>query len=99
MGPMFSGKTRELKRRIDVKRIASARKEMKCLLIKYRKDTRYDAANVLVTHNHIKDHDCVAADSLAEVESHVKDSNFVFIDEGECYRHPPPSTVHCPRLY
>jgi hypothetical protein len=41
MGPMFSGKTRELKRRIDVKRIASARKEMKCLLVKYKKDTRY----------------------------------------------------------
>jgi len=85
MGPMFSGKTRELKRRIDVKRIASVRKDLRCLLIKYRKDTRYDE-KAMVTHNHIKDHDCIVADSLAEVKNAVKDCQFIFIDEGQFFK-------------
>jgi Thymidine kinase len=49
MGPMFSGKTRELKRRIDVQRIPSRSRQWTCLLIKYRKDQRYDTESVLCT--------------------------------------------------
>ena len=45
-GPMFSGKTTELQRRI--KRHTLAKK--KCLVIKFLNDTRYDALNA-VTHD------------------------------------------------
>jgi thymidine kinase len=85
MGPMFSGKTLELKRRIDVKRIASVRKQLKCVLIKYSKDTRYAAAGVLSTHNRIQDADCIAVNSLADCAAEVDDAQFVFIDEGQMF--------------
>lgn len=93
MGPMFSGKTRELKRRVDVKRIASERQDRKCLLIKFSKDTRYDARpNVLATHNLMKDEECIGALSLAQCDSVVQYAQYIFIDEGQFF---PELTEHC----
>ena len=45
-GPMFSGKTTELMRRIRRYNIA----QRECLVIKYRADTRY-SVNKAVTHD------------------------------------------------
>ena len=47
-GPMFSGKTTELIRRIKRRAIAKSR----CLLIKYAKDTRYDN-ECMATHDNV----------------------------------------------
>src|SRR5665213_3842487 len=61
-GPMFSGKSRELKRRLDVRRISSTKQAARCLLIVPKGDTRYSKTAILVTHNRIVDADCVALD-------------------------------------
>lgn len=57
IGPMFSGKTSELIRLVDRKRIAGK----KCLIIKHTNDIRYDDINDntdkidnIVTHSHIQ---------------------------------------------
>ena len=53
IGPMFSGKTSELIRLVDRKRIA----DKKCLIIKHLKDTRYDTPNTITcitTHMELK---------------------------------------------
>lgn len=46
IGPMFCGKTKELTRLIDRKRIA----DKKCLIIKHSKDNRFDADNKGLAH-------------------------------------------------
>ena len=81
-GSMFSGKTRELKRQIDIRRISSSKRRETCLLIKYNKDTRY-AANALATHNGMIDPDCWSCDDLLspETQAQVKNVDFIFIDE------------------
>ena len=87
LGPMFSGKTRDLKRRVDVKRIACNKTNTRCLLIKYKKDTRYHST-AMVTHNNIHDYDAVAADDLVDVMQIAQQADFLFIDEGQFF----PST-------
>ena len=76
-GPMFSGKTTELMRRI--RRYGIAKK--KCVVIKYKADTRYDAEQA-VTHDSVM---CPAipCTTLSEAEKAVADADVVGIDEGQ----------------
>lgn len=79
IGPMFSGKTTELLRRI--KRHSLAKR--KCVVIKYKFDTRYSVEN-------LSTHDCsmmpaVACKRLYDVQDTVKDADVIGIDEGQFY--------------
>ena len=78
IGPMFSGKTSELIRLIDRKRIAGK----KCLIIKHTQDTRFDnditdqccrdnslCSKHVTTYSEIKYHKC-DIDYLSEVNNH-----------------------------
>eukprot|EP00824_Muranothrix_gubernata_P010392 TRINITY_DN23398_c0_g3_i1.p1 TRINITY_DN23398_c0_g3~~TRINITY_DN23398_c0_g3_i1.p1 ORF type:complete len:316 (+),score=31.38 TRINITY_DN23398_c0_g3_i1:41-949(+) len=79
IGPMFSGKSTELLRRI--RRYTYSRR--RCLVIKYRKDTRY-SADCMATHDRqsISAHPC---EQLSEVESIVSNYDVVGVDEGQFY--------------
>lgn len=54
IGPMFSGKTTELIRLVDRKRIAGK----KCLIIKHMIDTRFNTDNNVQTHSQISYEAC-----------------------------------------
>ncbi|KAK4315606.1 hypothetical protein Pmani_013170 [Petrolisthes manimaculis] len=82
-GPMFSGKTTELMRRLKRYQISLH----KCLVIKYAKDTRYE-------ENDIATHDkqmlpAVATMVLADLKEKSKHYNVIGIDEGQFF----PDTV------
>jgi thymidine kinase len=85
LGPMFSGKTRELKRRLDVHRIACAMTKQSCLLIKSSLDARYDSKDVLCTHNQHRDTNCLAVHNLKEAAAAVASASILFIDEGQFF--------------
>jgi len=83
MGPMFSGKTSELIRLIDRKRIAGK----KCLIIKHTKDNRFDNASNIVTHSEIIYSKCpiIYLSTLEESAINLVNDNgydVVGIDEG-----------------
>lgn len=80
VGPMFSGKTQELLRRVERCRVAG----MKCLLIKWERDIRYDDVKV-VSHNGI-DTDIATVKALALSDIDVDSYDVVGIDEGQFYR-------------
>lgn len=80
IGPMFSGKTTELMKRVR-RNLAASRK---CLLIKYKGDIRYGQEAVLSTHDQLH----MAAKSVAtlgEDENAVWHYNVVAIDEGQFF--------------
>lgn len=85
LGPMFSGKTSELIRRI--KRYETA--NHKCMVIKYAKDVRYDdgdeqAANSISTHDRNKLNATMKATELSEqVEQLAVAYSVIGIDEGQ----------------
>jgi thymidine kinase len=78
-GPMFSGKTTEMYRRI--RRHSLAKKN--CLVIKYRKDTRY-SEEMLSTHDRVM-MEAVSCSVLSEVLNVVQHVNVIGIDEGQFY--------------
>ncbi|XP_047143822.1 thymidine kinase, cytosolic isoform X2 [Hydra vulgaris] len=78
-GPMFSGKTTELLRRIT--RYSFAR--YKCLLIKYEKDIRY-SNNGVSTHDQ-RVHEAVACTVLRDVKHLTKEFDVIGVDEGQFY--------------
>jgi len=80
LGPMFSGKTTELVRRIRRYTIAKHR----CVVIKYSRDTRYTAEDEAATHDKmtIRAKPCA---SLEEVEDAVKVYDVIGIDEGQFF--------------
>ena len=87
-GPMFSGKTTELLRR--VRRYSAAQK--RCLLVKYTMDTRHQG---IVTHDgnsHIGLY-MARARELAEVDT--ADVDVIGIDEGQFF---PDIVVFCGRM-
>lgn len=77
IGPMFSGKTSELLRRIEINIIA----KKKCILIKPKLDARYDK-NKIVTHDK-KMKDAVVVYKLEDVD--VIDFDVIGIDEGQFF--------------
>lgn len=80
IGPMFSGKTTELIRR--VRRNVAASK--KCLLVKYKGDNRYTEDPVLSTHDHIHT-EAKAVSTLSEVSNTVWHYDIIAIDEGQFF--------------
>lgn len=79
LGPMFSGKTTELLRRIT--RYTFAKRS--CFLIKYNKDTRY-SEDSMATHDR-QLWTARAASTLEELRSQAKKSEVIGIDEGQFF--------------
>ena len=79
IGPMFSGKTSELINRYRKHTIAGK----KCLLVKYKKDTRYSNDHI-VTHDgtNIK---AVACLKLSEIDNIINDFDVICVDEIQFY--------------
>ncbi|KAM6939705.1 thymidine kinase, cytosolic [Xenentodon cancila] len=82
-GPMFSGKSTELMRRVRRFQIA----QYKCLVIKYAKDTRYSDTGV-ATHDKYT-MEAVPATSLEAVRPMALQACVIGIDEGQFF----PDTV------
>lgn len=78
-GPMFSGKTTELVRRIKRYQVANH----SCLLIKYDKDIRYDEDRV-ATHDKQK-MPAVPCHKLCILKSEAMKFNIIGIDEGHFF--------------
>lgn len=88
-GPMFSGKTTELMRRMKRYQIAN----YQCLVIKYAKDIRYDASGI-ATH----DRQVLAAvptENLTELYSEALKHDVIGIDEGQFF---PDIVFFCDKL-
>ncbi|XP_003741634.1 thymidine kinase, cytosolic [Galendromus occidentalis] len=79
VGPMFSGKTTELIRRMRRYDVSNHR----CYLIKYAKDDRYDAENVS-THDQAKMTASVCL-RLADVEAAALNFDVIGVDEGQFF--------------
>ena len=87
IGPMFSGKTTELLRRLDRHKLASKR----VLIIKYSKDNRY-STNEICTHDNIRNdqsYKVISTIDLTEVDTYLKQENYrvdvIGIDEGQFF--------------
>ena len=79
-GPMFSGKTTELLRRIRRHQIA----ERKCLLISYKNDNRYTEESKAFTHDKIE-MDASKVGLLCDVDGLVDEYEVIGIDEGQFF--------------
>ncbi|XP_048757601.2 thymidine kinase, cytosolic-like isoform X2 [Ostrea edulis] len=79
-GPMFSGKTTELMRRMKRYQIAN----YKCLVIKYSKDDRYDKEGIS-THDR-QTLPAIPADVLDEVKAEAENFEVIGIDEGQFFK-------------
>ena len=77
---MFSGKTSELISRYNRYTIG----KKKCLMIKYKNDTRYDK-NMIVTHDGIKI-SAVVCKNLYEVDHKINNYDVICIDEVQFYK-------------
>ena len=80
IGPMFSGKTTELLRR--VRRNLAASK--KCILIKYKGDIRYGQDSALSTHDKVN-MTAKSAELLTEIENAAWHYDVIAIDEGQFF--------------
>ena len=79
-GPMFSGKSTELQRKMKRYLIA----EKKCLIINYAKDNRYSNENVVSTH----DKQTMKAskfNKLSDADDIVESYEIIGIDEGQFF--------------
>ena len=92
IGPMFSGKTTELIRR--VRRYVAASK--KCLLVKYKGDNRYTEDPVLSTHDH-SHMAAKAVSALVEISNAAWHYDVIAIDEGQFFpgEHRPRAHHSC----
>lgn len=79
LGPMFSGKTTELLRRVKRYQVA----KHSCLVIKYMLDKRYSSSQ-LVTHDHLS-FEAVSSTSLKQFKSSLDCHSVVGIDEGQFF--------------
>jgi len=81
LGCMYSGKTSELLRRYQRHTFGGK----KCLMIKYKNDTRYDKENMVVTHDGIKIQGIIC-EFLYEANKYVINYNVICIDEIQFYK-------------
>lgn len=79
LGPMFSGKSTELIRRLKRFEIAN----YKCLIIKYAKDTRY-AQESIATHDD-QTLKALSVDKLKDIKVNFDDYDVIGIDEGQFF--------------
>ena|SRR3989338_2592784 len=77
-GPMFSGKSSELMRRIRRYKVA----KKNCLVIKYKNDARYSGDNLLSTHD-LQKIDAIPALKLADIADQVHGYDCIGIDEAQ----------------
>ncbi|GFT45675.1 thymidine kinase, cytosolic [Nephila pilipes] len=78
-GPMFSGKTTELIRRLKKYQIANH----KCLIIKYPHDTRY-CEKEICTHDKLT-LDAVSVSALSDLKCQAENYSVIGIDEGQFF--------------
>ncbi|XP_031441916.1 thymidine kinase, cytosolic [Clupea harengus] len=88
-GPMFSGKSTELMRRVRRFQVA----QYKCLVIKYAKDTRYSDQGV-ATHDKYT-MEAVPANCLEDVRSLALQACVIGIDEGQFF---PDTVAFCEEM-
>jgi thymidine kinase len=88
-GPMFSGKTTELLRRINRRMFA----KQKCLLIKYKFDNRYSDTE-MATHDSLKIN-ALSCTHLEEIKDAYKEYHVIGIDEGQFF----PDIIEFSELY
>jgi len=79
LGPMFSGKSTELIRRL--KRYEIAR--YSCLIVKYAKDVRYDCESI-ATHDQ-QTLKAISTDKLKDLKVNLEDYDVIGIDEGQFF--------------
>ena len=80
-GPMFSGKTSELMRRIKRHRLAMK----KCLVINYLGDSRYLTSNTVVSHDLISI-PAIKVNRLSEIDqAMIADKEVIGVDEGQFF--------------
>ncbi len=79
LGPMFSGKSTELQRRLRRHMIA----KRKCVAVKYRHDTR-SAANEIATHD-LRLTEAVPCERIAEIAPMLGEYSVIGIDEGQFF--------------
>ncbi len=80
MGPMFSGKTTKLLQKLNLRRVA----KMRCLLVKYSGDTRYDKDRIVSHDGLTKDIVTVSVTKLSELPP-LDDYDVIGIDEGQFF--------------
>ncbi|CAL1282816.1 unnamed protein product [Larinioides sclopetarius] len=78
-GPMFSGKTTELIRRLRKYQIANH----KCLIIKYSHDTRYSEKEIS-THDR-QTLDAISVATLSDLKNQAENYSVIGIDEGQFF--------------
>uniref|UniRef100_A0A0B6ZPS7 Thymidine kinase n=1 Tax=Arion vulgaris TaxID=1028688 RepID=A0A0B6ZPS7_9EUPU len=88
-GPMFSGKTTELMRRLKRYQIANYR----CLIIKYAKDVRYDFTGIATHDRQVLP--AVSCEKLTELQSEALKHDVIGIDEGQFF---PDIVAFCDKL-
>lgn len=79
IGPMFSGKTTELMRRMKRYQIAN----YKCLVIKYSKDDRYDKQGIATHDRQVLP--AVAAERLVDMDVLAETYDVIGVDEGQFF--------------
>lgn len=79
LGPMFSGKSTELIRRLKRYQIA----RYPCLIVKYAKDIRYDLESI-ATHDQ-QTLKAISADKLKNLKVNLNDYDVIGIDEGQFF--------------
>jgi thymidine kinase len=80
VGPMFSGKTTDLMRRMRRYELA----EMDCIVVKYARDVRYADGAEIATHDK-RFMNAVACTTLAEVRERAAAATCIGIDEGQFF--------------
>ncbi len=83
LGPMFSGKTSELLRRVTRYGFAGRR----CIVIKYAKDTRYSVTKAS-THNNLQC-EAIGCNKLSEFSQSMESFDVLAIDEGQFFPDAP----------
>ncbi|XP_042219471.1 thymidine kinase, cytosolic-like isoform X2 [Homarus americanus] len=78
-GPMFSGKTTELMRRLKRYQISTH----KCLVIKYSNDIRYDSNGIATHDNQVLP--ALSVTSLGELKDNAEKYSVIGIDEGQFF--------------
>jgi len=78
-GPMFSGKTTELMRRMKRYQIAN----YDCLIVKYAKDVRYDNCGIATHDKQVLP--AVSCEVLADLQSEALKHDIIGIDEGQFF--------------
>ena len=85
IGPMFSGKTSELIRRISRARIAKTR----TLVVKHEADTRWSSTGVIATHSGSRLESTVTVSTMSQVRDYIihtcSDYDLIAVDEGQFY--------------